>query len=170
MTVVSFGAYEPDLSDLDTGFTTNVVNAFPRGDGYAPAPDFFAFTAALPGPCRGFFSARKSDGSVQAFAATATNLYLLDNSTFLWTNVSKSGGPYSSVSSTANWQFAQFGSLVFATQANVVLQVFTMGSSSAFANNAGSPPQAAYIAVVGQFLVLSGLLYFSKKKVWANAH
>ena len=45
-----------------------------------------------------------------------------------------------------------------ATQENEPLQTFTLGSSSQFADNAGSPPQAAYIAVVGRFLVLSGLL------------
>lgn len=67
-------------------------------------------------------------------------------------------GQYSALSSDANWQFAQFGSLVKATQENEVLQTFTLGSSSQFADNTGSPPQAAYIAVVGRFLVLSGLL------------
>jgi len=65
---------------------------------------------------------------------------------------------YSSLSSDAQWQFAQFGNLVFATQKNAVLQVYNLASSSAFADNSGSPPQASYISVVGRFLVLSGLL------------
>jgi hypothetical protein len=65
---------------------------------------------------------------------------------------------YSDLSSDAQWQFVQFGNLVKATQKNVVLQTYTIGTSSAFADNAGSPPQAAYISVVGRFLVLSGLL------------
>jgi hypothetical protein len=65
---------------------------------------------------------------------------------------------YSALSSDANWQFAQFGSLVFATQKNEPLQVYNLSSSTAFANCAGSPPQASYISVVGRFLVLSGLL------------
>jgi hypothetical protein len=65
---------------------------------------------------------------------------------------------YSSLSSDSQWQFAQFGNLVFATQKNAVLQVYNLASSSAFADTAGSPPQANYISVVGRFLVLSGLL------------
>jgi len=65
---------------------------------------------------------------------------------------------YSDLSSDAQWQFAQFGNLVKATQKNAVLQTYTLGVSSAFADNAGSPPQASYISVVGRFLVLSGLL------------
>jgi hypothetical protein len=65
---------------------------------------------------------------------------------------------YSALSSDSQWQFAQFGNLVFATQKNAVLQVYNLASSSAFADTAGSPPQADYISVVGRFLVLSGLL------------
>lgn len=76
-------------------------------------------------------------------------------------------GQYSALSSDANWQFAQFGSLVKATQENEVLQTFTLGSSSQFADNSGSPPQAAYIAVVGRFLVLSGLLSNPSRIHWS---
>jgi hypothetical protein len=65
---------------------------------------------------------------------------------------------YPTLSSDTQWQFAQFGNLVFATQKNTVLQVYNLSSSSAFADCAGSPPQASYISVVGRFLVLSGLL------------
>lgn len=65
---------------------------------------------------------------------------------------------YPDLSSDAQWQFAQFGSLIKATQENTVLQTYNLSSSTAFADNSGSPPQAAYISVVGRFLVLSGLL------------
>jgi hypothetical protein len=75
---------------------------------------------------------------------------------------------YSALSSNANWQFAQFGNLVFATQANEPLQVYNLSSSSAFANNSGSPPQAAYISVVGRFLVLSGLLSNPFRIQWSG--
>lgn len=75
---------------------------------------------------------------------------------------------YSSLSSDAQWQFAQFGNLVFATQENVVLQVYDLSSSSAFADCAGSPPQAAYISVVGRFLVLSGLLSNPYRIQWSG--
>lgn len=165
--LLPFGEFKPDVSDYE-GITAQAIsNVVPRGDGYGPFNDLQAFTATLPGPCRGFFSARKSDGSIVVFSATATNLYLLNNSTFGWTNVSLGGGPYASVSGTANWQFAQFGSIVLATQANVVLQAFTMGSSVTFTNNAGSPPQASYITIVGQFVVLSGLLSTPYRMQWS---
>lgn len=75
---------------------------------------------------------------------------------------------YSSLSSDAQWQFAQFGNLVFATQKNAVLQVYNLASSSAFADTAGSPPQASYISVVGRFLVLSGLLSNPFRIQWSG--
>lgn len=162
-----FGEWKPDLSDYEAIASQAITNVVARGDGYGPFQDFQAFTNALPAACRGFFCARNSDGSVKIFAGTATKLYLLDNSTLAWTDVSLGAGTYSALSSTANWQFAQFGLLVFATQANAVLQVFNMSSSTAFANNAGSPPQAAYISVVGQFLVLSGLLSTPYRIQWS---
>lgn len=64
---------------------------------------------------------------------------------------------YSAVSASAQWQFAQFNNFVFAVQANVVPQVFDLTSSTAFADLAGSPPQAAYISIVNRFVVLSGI-------------
>ena len=156
MALIPWGAWTPDVTDYEGPGARNIQNVVPRGDGYGPWPDFASFTQALPATCRGGFYALKSDGSVVLFAGTSTKLYQLNNTTFAWTDVSLSGGSYSALSSTAQWQFAQTGNLVFATQANAVLQVFDLSSASAFVNALGSPPQASYISVVGRFLVLSG--------------
>lgn len=75
---------------------------------------------------------------------------------------------YSNLSSDAQWQFAQFGNLVKATHENVVLQTYTIGVSATFSDNAGSPPQAAYISVVGRFIVLSGLLSQPFRIQWSG--
>lgn len=75
---------------------------------------------------------------------------------------------YSTLTSSANWQFAQFGSFVLVTQANVVLQLYDLSSSTAFADCLGSPPQAAYISIVGRFAVLSGLLSFPYRIQWSG--
>jgi hypothetical protein len=64
---------------------------------------------------------------------------------------------YTAVTSSDQWQFAQFNNFVFAVQINTVPQVYDLTSSTAFADLAGSPPQARYIAVVNRFVVLSGL-------------
>ena len=167
MPLLQTGEYRPDVSDYLGTASRNVLNVVPRGDGYGPFPSFSTYSQALPAACRGGFYALKSDGSVATFAGTSTKLYLLNNTTLAWTDVSL-GGTYGALSSTAQWQFVQFGNLVFATQANAVLQVFDLSVSSAFANCAGSPPQAAYISVVGRFLVLSGLLSQPFRIQWSG--
>ncbi|MDB5606727.1 MAG: hypothetical protein JWP25_3627 [Bradyrhizobium sp.] len=168
MPLLACGDYRPDVSDYEGSASRNVLNVIPRGDGYGPFPDFAAYTAALPARCRGGFYALKSDGSVVTFAGTATKLYMLSNIDFTWGDVSLGASTYSALSASAQWQFVQFGNLVFATQANAVLQVFDLSSSTAFANCAGSPPQAAYISVVGRFLVLSGLLSNPYRIFWSG--
>ncbi|HYM31800.1 MAG TPA: hypothetical protein VEU47_10895 [Candidatus Cybelea sp.] len=168
MAILPFGEYAPDISSYKTSTSQTILNVVPRADGYGPHQDLLSFTASLPSACRGYFYGRKSDGSVQLFAGTATDLYILNNSVFTWTKVSRGGGPYGSLSADSNWQFAQFGDIIFATQQNEPLQAYAMSSSSVFANQAGSPPQAAYIAIVGQFVVLSGLLSTRYRITWCG--
>jgi hypothetical protein len=168
MPLLAYGDYRPDVSDYEGQATRNVLNVVPRGDGYGPFPGFSAYTSPLPAACRGAFYALKSDGTVVTFAGTSSKLYQLNNTNFGWIDVSLGGGTYSLLTSTANWQFAQTGNLVFATQANAVLQVFDLSSATTFVNAQGSPPQAAYIAVVGGFLVLSGLLSAPYRIQWSG--
>jgi hypothetical protein len=168
MPLLKFGEWTPDTADYESSTVYSIQNVVPRGDGYGPFQSFASATQSLPSACRGAFYALKSDGSVQLFAATSTKLYTLNNTSFSWTDVSRGASTYGSLAANAQWQFAQTGNLVFATQANDVLQVFTLGSSSAFSNALGSPPQASYISVVGRFLVLSGLLSSPYRIQWSG--
>lgn len=79
-----------------------------------------------------------------------------------------STGIYSALSASAQWRFAQFGNFVMTVQANVAPQVFDLSSSTAFADLGGSPPQAAYIDIVGRFVVLSGLLSNPYRIQWSG--
>lgn len=168
MPLIPFGPYTPDLSDYEAQTGQNVINVVPRGDGYGPFKSLTAFSLSLGAQCRGAFAAYKTDGSVVVFAATATDLYRLDNTTYSWTKVSLGGGPYSAVPASDQWSFAQFNNLVIAVQVNVVPQVFDLSSSTAFANLAGNPPQARYVDVIGRFLVLTGLLTNSNRIQWSG--
>jgi hypothetical protein len=168
MPLIPFGEYKPDLSDYEAQSGQGVLNVVPRGDGYGPFPSLAAISQSLGAQCRGAFAAYKTDGSIVAFAATATDLYLLNNTTFAWSKVSLGGGPYLSVPSSDQWSFAQYNNLVVACQASVVPQVFDISSSSAFANLAGSPPQARYVDVVGRFMVLTGLLSNPNRVQWSG--
>lgn len=166
--MLPFVDYKPDLSSYQGAASQLIQNVVPRGDGYGPFQDFTAFTTALPDTCRGFFYARKTDGSIAVFAGTATKLYQLNNTDFAWIDVSKAGGSYGALPTSDHWQFVQFGNFVIAVQANTVPQVFDLTSSSAFADLGGSPPQARYIAVVGRFVVLSGLLSTPYRIQWSG--
>lgn len=75
---------------------------------------------------------------------------------------------YSALSAGAQWQFIQFGNYVIAVQENTVPQVYDLSSSAAFADLGGSPPQAAYVSVVGRFVVLSGLLSTPYRIQWSG--
>ena len=88
MPILPIGGYRPDVSDYMGQTTQNVSNVFPRGDGYGPVPGLSAFSAPLPSACRGFFYARKNDGSIQVFAGTIDRLYTLNNSNQTWVPVS----------------------------------------------------------------------------------
>ena len=143
----------------------------PQGNGYGPFFALVAFTLALASACRGFFFARNTDGSVTIFAGTSTRLYSLNNTDFSWTDVSlggSGGGGYAGLSGGDNWQFAQFNTRVIAVQANVIPQSFILGSSTEFANLAGSPPQARSVAIVNRFVVLIGLLSNPFRVHWSD--
>ncbi len=62
-----------------------------------------------------------------------------------------------SVPSYNQWQFGQFSTRAIAVASGIAPQSFVMGSSSVFADLAGSPPQASYITTINEFVVLSGL-------------
>lgn len=237
MPIVTIPSYAPDVSDYEGQSTKTIKNVLPRADGYGPFPDFSIYSSALPGACRGFFYARKNDGSIQIFAGISDRLYTMSNTDFTWipcskitalTSISNAspavftlvghgrsigdaivlttsntlptgltagtvyyiisagfgadafevsatlGGSainttgagsgthsftddYTALPNADQWQFAQFNNFVFAVQTGCAPQVYTLSSSTAFSDLSGSPPQARYVAVVGRFLVLSGL-------------
>lgn len=160
---LKFDQWSPDVGPL-----IEISGVYPRADGYGPFKDFVAFTLALPANCRGFFFARKNDGSIAVFAGTITDLYQLNNIDFSWVRVSKGGVSYSPLVSTDNWQFAQFADLVIAVQVNTVPQKFTLASATAFVDLGGSPPSAGFVSIVGFFVVLTGLLSNPKRVQWSD--
>ncbi len=152
------------ISNASPGVVT-YANSFAAGD-----PVVFSTTGALPSPLVAgttyYVIAAGLSGSVFRVSATAGGAAI--NTTTNGSGTHSVTSIYSALTSTANWQFAQTGNLVFATQANAVLQVYDMSSATAFAAALGSPPQAAYISVVGRFLVLSGLSSAPYRVQWSG--
>jgi hypothetical protein len=165
---IAIPEYAPDLSNLGTGVSSLISGVVPRADGYGPYKAFQSFTQALAATSRGFFFARRTDGSVTIFAGTSTDLYRLDNTSFAWVKVSKGGAAYSALVTNANWKFAQFNDTVISVQINTVPQSYALSSATEFADLGGSPPQAGHVAVVNYFLVLTGLLSNPQRVQWSD--
>lgn len=165
---IAFPPWRPDVTSLGTSSADIISGVVPKGDGYGPFKSFQDFSVALPANCRGFFFARNTDGSIAVFAGTSTDLYKLDNTTFLWVRVSKGGVSYGTLVASDCWRFAQFENLVIAVQINTVPQKFILGSSSAFVDLGGSPPQASHIAIVNGFILLTGLLSNPSRAQWSD--
>ena len=156
--LVPLGEYRPDISDYNAQHSGMISNVVPQLDGYGPFYNINPFTTAITAACRGMFRALASDGTIRIFAGTATKLYLMDNADGTWDNVSSSSGATNyALPSTDQWQFRQFGDFVVAVQVGDAPQVYEIGTSTYFAALSGSPPNAKYVTVIGQFLVLSGL-------------
>lgn len=168
MPVYPFPPWRPDITDIGTSASTLISGCVPSGSGYSPFRDFVAFTAALPADCRGFFFARRSDGSIAVFAGTSTRLYLLSNIDFTWGDVSKGGAAYGDLVASDNWRFAQFNEFVIAVQVNTVPQKYVLNSGTAFVDLGGSPPQASHIAIVNRFVMLTGLLANPRRAHWSD--
>ena len=166
---LAFPEYRPDVFDRNAKLTRFMQNAVPRGDGFGPWFDLTRYTQTLPAACRGAFLSRSlTDGTLRIFAGTATKLYLLDNTLLTWTDVSKGASTYGSLDPDAVWSFAQFGNRVIASQRNDKMQSFVIGSSTAFADLGGSPPQAGFIAVFGSFLFACDILSAPNRVQWCS--
>jgi len=166
MPEIAFGPYEPDIASVGTAKSSYVKNVVPRADGWGPIASLSAFTSAMGGYCRGVTGAVQLDNSTAIFGGNDSKLFKVDPTARTWVDVSKGGGYL--VSTKELWDFAQFGNGVVAVTNNIAPQVYTLGSSTAFADLAGSPPQARRVSVVGDFVVLSGLSADPNRIQWSS--
>jgi hypothetical protein len=166
--LILFPEYAPDVTPLGQAESQTIFNVVPRGDGYGPVQSLQGYTLALFDLCRGFFFGRNTDGSITIFAGSATDLYILDNTTLGWRKVSKGGTSYGQLPAGDNWQFAQFNNLVIAVQQNTVPQKFILGSAGNFVDLGGNPPAAGAISIIGFFVVLTALQLNPQRAQWSD--
>lgn len=148
---VKFGVYTPDLPPMENEGVTVALNVLPAGDSYKSFPSPVIYSSALTARCQGAASGRDAAGITYNFAGDATKLYRLNASA--WDDVSKVGGY--TTGAEERWSFAQWGGQMIATNYNDEPQEFTMGTSTDFADLAGSPPKARHISVVRNNVVLA---------------
>ena len=152
------------ISNASPGVITYASHPFSVND-----PVVFSTSGTLPtGLSAGTVYYVKTVLTANTFTVSATVGGAAINTSLAGSGTHSITSTYSALSADAQWQFAQFGNFVFAVQKNSVPQVFDLSSSSAFADLAGSPPQAAYISIVGRFVVLSGLLSNPYRIQWSG--
>ena len=139
--------YAPDADITTAGVVTDCSAFVPTTSGYigAPAPANVGM-ATLAADCRGAAATVLLDNTTRLFAGTQTKLY--ERSGLTWTDVS--AGTYTGGAEN-RWRFAQWGNSTIATNYVDAMQVST--SSGAFSALAGTPPKAAGVFTVGDFLM-----------------
>jgi hypothetical protein len=154
MAVVKFAEFLPDRPDLSEGtrFASGVIALTP--DSYGPVRALQSYTtSALNSQCLGLASMEDVTSSIQTFAGSATDLFLLPEGSTTFSNVSSTPGAYHATAADS-WHIVQFNEIVVATDFADPIQAYTMGISTKFATLATAAPHARYAAVTKQFLIV----------------
>ena len=143
MVDIPFAEWLPDQMSLESPGGDKAMNVIPVTQRtYGPINDLSESFNALGTACLGAGSFRgETNGAVLNVAGTATKLYNLDSSS--WTDHSKGGGY--AVAAGDRWCFTQFGDDVIASNGTDNLQFFTIGTSTDWADLAGSPPVGRFV-------------------------
>lgn len=134
---VQFSPYEPDKAVV-SGAAVEAKGVLSHAGRYAPLPglEIYRQNAALNDACMGGVACYDSNNAVNIFLSDRNRLYKLTGR--IPVDVSKSGGY--AADADWHWSFEQFGNNIIAAARGVnKLQLFTLGSSSVFADISGSP-------------------------------
>lgn len=161
---VLFPEWLPDDAPFLSQGSQVIKGVYPAGKWYRPIRSLTAVSDAMDGVCLGAVSVQATDGAVHVFAGDATKLYRLVSGS--WEDVSVSGGY--TLAGTERWEFALYGQRVIAVSKTEDVQYYDIGTSTDFADLAGSPPDAAHVAVIGSFLVLGNTANNDDEVIWSG--
>ena len=114
--MIPWGQFRPDVAGINAQVVTTALNVMPGASGFLPAPSLQPVISALPSQCKGAVAVVTDDGSVDVFAATATNLYRLLPLTSTWADSSSSiVQPDPVLDDTGETVLADDGSIVYLT-------------------------------------------------------
>jgi hypothetical protein len=150
------GAWTPDLPPYGHDGLVTARNVFPSEIGYEPVKEYSAVTTALATTWRGGGTFRGIDGTIALLAGLNEGLYSYSSPT--WTQEV-------AAARTAKWQFAQFGDLVICVQGGAPLK-YTI-ASGAGTTLGGSPPSAAFVTTVKDFVVMAGVGSANSTVYWS---
>lgn len=166
--MIPLGPWEPDSAAVNSGALLTAKNTLPHKTGYGPIQSLSEFaSSALPSKGFGLFFAQTSAGGWVVFGGTQTKLYKHVGG--VWTDYTRTSGGDYNVPTDDYWSFAQYGSKVIACNLNDDVQVIDVDTgATAFSALGGSPPNARYVTVIGDFVVL-GCLASNNRKIRNSA-
>jgi hypothetical protein len=162
--MIPFGPFEPDKSPYNGTSSDSVLNCFPVADGWGPMPGLTIVSQALPSECRGACYVRDTSGNYTIIAGTTTAMYKLNTTDFSWDDISGPSAPYH-LNLLDTWTFTVFGTRLVIHNISDPIQVYEIDSGGDLTDLAGTPPQAKYSWVSGDFLVLGYLANSNGEKM-----
>lgn len=140
---IPFGEFKPDQNKTSE-FLRTCRNVLVAGDGrYVPMKALNSFSDALGGAFKGGYSAISSDGDGYLLAGTSATLERLSSG--VW------GDLETGLTTTARWQFQQFGDYVVAVNGGATREVdLAAGTASALAG----APTGKSVWVVGDYVCI----------------
>lgn len=167
MPAAEFGDWMPDLADLSVPHLIDAKNVLSAGEHYRPLPDLTSTTSAMTGSVRGHIATKDINQSVHMFAADdVMKIYELVGTT--WTDRSKGGG-YSAALVNTRFRFAAYGDRLIGVNELDNPQFRDMSTGTlTFADLAGSPPKAKFVATYLEFVVLGVLSSSAMAIAWSG--
>jgi len=171
--MIPFGPWRPDAEAINAPVCVVAQNCLPSVQGFRPlkSPQVGQATretgGTLNGRCVGAVNVIREDGSSKSYAGTATKLYQLATDG-AWDDASRTVGGNYAVPTGDQWRFDVFGNNLIAVNINDAPQRIDIVSGANFAALGGSPPQARYIAVVRDFVVLGSLFNNQRRIHWSS--
>ena len=158
---IPLGPWRPDNADFGAGTLQIARGCIKKADGFGPAPKLITVAdAVLPGfaDVRNLFIGddTAANQTFRTWAATGTAIYEASGSPLVWNDVSKAGGY--STPSEQQWDVAQFGGNIYATNFSDPVQSVNVSVGSLWDDIGGTNvPKARYLTVVRDFLFLGNI-------------
>jgi hypothetical protein len=160
---VVFGAWRPDVTNLENGGLMTAENVLPLDGHYAPFLPMLATGAAMSAnQVLGGVTCQEGTNTIYVYAGDATDLYVREvtGTATNWEKKTRQTAsvdvPYTTIAAEQYWMFTQFDQYVIATNYAddpQIMQVADGGKFEALAT-IGTAPKAKCCGVIGQFVFL----------------
>lgn len=148
---INLGEWTPDQPSIAEGLT-QAQNVIPQMVGYSPLPSASKYSNAASEYIHTAFTGIYGSTLVM-FAGGLTKLFKFNDLTTNLDDVSKTGG----YTSSDTWEFTQYGNAIIGANNQNKLQVWYLGSSTAFADLSADAPVAKFVTVVRDFVVAANI-------------